>query len=413
MKVLFLVSNPERLSGSNRSLLEVIKRLPEEVDIEVLAFGEGFFVDFCRKHKIKIFVFPLPYFFTTEEAKFLQLSWTKLPILFFGFVKVFVKTLVLFIKNRPDVIHANDHRALFLIGPAALLFRLPIVVHARGASPFRKIANPKLRNLVMWAYKMLTSRIIAVSTDTANSLAPLNCIKQIRIVRNGVGELKETEGRQYLSPWLSELKASGSVVICAFASLVPAKGIHHLVDAIAELEGSKDLGEKFVCLVVGDFVPEFFEYQRWLIDKIREAGIRSLTLVGYQENPFPFFAQTDIVVLPAVDEEILEIYGRRQLVVGTEGLSRAILEAMSFGLPVVAANVAGVNEQVVDKETGFIVPQGRGDLLANRLATLIKDEHLRRFFGRAGKERADLEFSTSKSVEGVMKVYGELHAAAH
>ncbi len=71
-----------------------------------------------------------------------------------------------------------------------------------------------------------------------------------------------------------------------------------------------------------------------------------------------------------------------------EGMPRSIIEAMMAGLPVVATNIRGAREEVVDGETGLLVPVGDGVALAAALNRLVADAALRARLGAAGRSRA-------------------------
>jgi glycosyltransferase involved in cell wall biosynthesis len=91
-----------------------------------------------------------------------------------------------------------------------------------------------------------------------------------------------------------------------------------------------------------------------------------------------------------------------------EGFPRSILEAMRAGLPVVASDVGGVRESVVQGETGFVVaPQDVGALSA-RLETLLSDPGLRSRLGAAGRLRYEQHFTFERMFEQTLAVYSAL-----
>ncbi|MBN2172057.1 MAG: glycosyltransferase [Candidatus Krumholzibacteriota bacterium] len=89
----------------------------------------------------------------------------------------------------------------------------------------------------------------------------------------------------------------------------------------------------------------------------------------------------------------------------TEGLSNAILEAMSCGLPVVARDVGGNRELVVDGETGLLTAGGDPALLAGLVLDLLRDPARRRALGEAGRRRVLAEFTTECMVERALAHY--------
>lgn len=71
-----------------------------------------------------------------------------------------------------------------------------------------------------------------------------------------------------------------------------------------------------------------------------------------------------------------------------EGMPRSIIEAMMTGLPVVATNIRGSREEVVDGKTGLLVPVNQTDALASALSALAADPARRTTLGAAGRDRA-------------------------
>jgi glycosyltransferase involved in cell wall biosynthesis len=80
----------------------------------------------------------------------------------------------------------------------------------------------------------------------------------------------------------------------------------------------------------------------------------------------------------------------------SEGIPRAVLEAMACGKPVVATRVAGVQEAVRDGETGYTVEVGDVDGLAEAALRLLRDEELRMRLGKNARLMVEEEFSYEK-----------------
>jgi glycosyltransferase involved in cell wall biosynthesis len=105
------------------------------------------------------------------------------------------------------------------------------------------------------------------------------------------------------------------------------------------------------------------------------------------EEVHPFFARADVVVLPYVD--------------GTQ--SGVVPIASACGVPVVASDVGGLPDQVVDGQTGLLVPRGDPAALAEACLRLLGDPELRRTMGRNGAEKARREWSWEAAAEGVLR----------
>lgn len=94
-----------------------------------------------------------------------------------------------------------------------------------------------------------------------------------------------------------------------------------------------------------------------------------------------------------------------------ESFGVAVAEASAAGLPVVASNVGGLPEVVVDGETGFLVQSGDAEALAGCLDRLLADEALRDRMGAAGREFVARHFDWEDSVTQMMSIYGQLREA--
>lgn len=91
-----------------------------------------------------------------------------------------------------------------------------------------------------------------------------------------------------------------------------------------------------------------------------------------------------------------------------EGCSNAILEAMTMAKPVVATDVGGNAEIVLNARTGYIVPPKDPARLAQAVLKILEDEDLRKYFGEMGRKRVEERFSVRKMVSETEKVYEEL-----
>ncbi|MBI3784919.1 MAG: glycosyltransferase [Deltaproteobacteria bacterium] len=113
---------------------------------------------------------------------------------------------------------------------------------------------------------------------------------------------------------------------------------------------------------------------------------------------------------PHLLHELLDIYV--QASASGEGISNSILEAMSHACPVVATDVGGNPEVVLDERTGYIVPAGDVDALADRLRRLLDDADLRRRVGYEGKQRVQTTFSVEQLVAATCEIYDRVLSAA-
>lgn len=145
---------------------------------------------------------------------------------------------------------------------------------------------------------------------------------------------------------IPEKRASGDKIVF-LGRLHPVKGVEYLVEAARRIENCPEV------LIAGDG-PEADALKR----KAAGAPVRFLGRIDSIEE---LMMQGMIFVLPSL----------------SEGLPQAMLEAMSYGLPVVATRVGGVPEVVEHGTTGFLVQPGNAEELARHIELLVRDDALR------------------------------------
>ena len=94
-----------------------------------------------------------------------------------------------------------------------------------------------------------------------------------------------------------------------------------------------------------------------------------------------------------------------------EGFSNSIIEYMAAARPVVATDVGGAAEAVVEGETGYVVPVGDDERMAEGVSSLLADPERARVMGERGREVARRKFSCEAQLERVVGLYEQLLAA--
>lgn len=106
--------------------------------------------------------------------------------------------------------------------------------------------------------------------------------------------------------------------------------------------------------------------------------------------------------------ELLAISNVCVLTSKTEGFSNSILEYMAAGKPVVATNVGGACEAIIENETGFLIDSNDDDALANRLIELLVSEEKADAMGRKARQIIEEKFSTAAQLEKNLALYERL-----
>lgn len=91
-----------------------------------------------------------------------------------------------------------------------------------------------------------------------------------------------------------------------------------------------------------------------------------------------------------------------------EGLPTVCLEALAAEVPVVASNVGGTPEVVLDSETGYLFPPGNAQLCSEKVLRLLSDERLRRRMGRHGRSLVEQSYTWQRVVEKVERIYEQI-----
>jgi glycosyltransferase involved in cell wall biosynthesis len=93
-----------------------------------------------------------------------------------------------------------------------------------------------------------------------------------------------------------------------------------------------------------------------------------------------------------------------------EPMGLAGIEAMRFGLPVVAFDAGGISDWLTDGENGFLVPWMDTHLFARRIDELLADKQMARAMGRRGLERADRDFDFHRYIDGLTDLFERVAA---
>jgi len=253
------------------------------------------------------------------------------------------------------------------------------------------------RNVDIWeeAYKRVIGRWLARSTDrvVANSEA----VRQYLLNRGGLAPEKVVtihngvnfdRFRTPCDPAIRrrELGIADDVVLAGcLARIEPAKDHGTLLQALALI--SARLPKLHVALIGGG------SEQERLRRMAHELGIgERVHFVGFRTDAAEWLQSVDISVLSSVKE----------------GLSNTVLESMAAGKPVVATDVGGNAEVIVENETGFLVPARSPTELGTALARVAGSRELMTSFGKAGRRRADGLFSVDSMVAHTERLYLEL-----
>jgi glycosyltransferase involved in cell wall biosynthesis len=201
---------------------------------------------------------------------------------------------------------------------------------------------------------------------------------------------------------------------------VISNGVERALASRGRGEVREELGvsaDEFLAVFVGGLRPPKRPVD--FIDAAVTAGIRGVVVGGgplrAEVDAATALSGGDVVAL-GERADVADILGAADavcLVSDVEALPLAALEGMSAGLPVVASDVGGVREAVVDRETGVLVPRGDVGALAGALRSLAGDRELAHRLGEAGRLRYEALFSADRMADEYLALLQRLAAAAH
>ena len=175
-------------------------------------------------------------------------------------------------------------------------------------------------------------------------------------------------------------------VITCVANYRPRKGVEVLVEAMARLPA--DIPAQL--LLVGHM--DAPKLSRCIARSPARDRIHRL---GYRADAPAISAASDVFCLPSTKRE---------------GLARAIIEAMAYGVPAVVTDSGGSPELVVDGESGYVVPIFDAQALADAFERLYRDPALRQRMGAAARQRIALDFRNETTIEKTIELYRSLLA---
>jgi glycosyltransferase involved in cell wall biosynthesis len=296
----------------------------------------------------------------------------------------------LFRRERPQIVHPHSAKAGIIGRWAARLAGVPLVFHTAHGFGFNDFQRPVVRSLYIALERFTakwTTKLFLVSYANADKAEKCGMVRRGDwvLARDSIAVnefLQPRPRRQKLRSWRVP---EDKVIVGMIACLKPQKSPEDFIEIAARVLKQTDRAH-FV--MAGDG-----ELRGSVEERIRLHGIEaSVTLLGWQN-----------------EKEMPEIYRNLDIVVLTslwEGLPCVFSEAMACELPIVATNVDGAREAIVDAENGFLHQPHDIERMAQSVLNLVADSAMRQKMGKNGKKRV-MEFDIGTSVDTVESTYQE------
>lgn len=310
--------------------------------------------------------------------------------------EIFVLTR-LFHKIKPDILHINNGgypaalsaRAAAIAGKIANIPKIVMVVN-NLATDYGRISRwsdyPVDRAVVKSVDLFVTGSKAAANQLQSVLALPVN---QIIAMHNGI---PSRLGSETLSETRTRLGLSSfdGTIFGVVALLIPRKGHQVLLDAILKISKQPSNDSNLFKVLIEGNGPLHDE----LVSFVNTHALNDyVKFVGDEKNIVDFMALLDVLILPSV---------------AYEDFPNVVLEAMALAKPVISSRLAGVPEQVVDGESGFLVAPRNVEQLALAITELLNNAQLRIQMGHAAASRFEKNFTAEIAIKNYQNLYNSL-----
>jgi glycosyltransferase involved in cell wall biosynthesis len=388
VRVLY-VSHTATIGGGERSLLELLAGLPDDVS-PVLACPEGDLASTARRLGVLVTTIP-------TAAPSFRLDLVETPRGVLGLARATVAVRGAARRQHADLVHANSVRAGLIAAPLARLGGPPVVVHVRDCLPSGAVGELTRRAIGSGA-----ALVLANSSYTAMSFARNGSPRRVRTVHNSVdvdvfdpGRVNRADARSRFG-LETEVAALGLI-----AQITPWKAQD---DAIRALAALRQRGRNARLLIVGEtkFARGSETFDNRAFERSLHALVHELELddavdfLGERADVPEILRALDLVLVPSWEEPF----------------GRSVVEAMAMETPVVATSVGGPAEIVTDGVDGVLLLPRQPERWGEVLEALLEAPDRLRAMGRAGRRTAVARFGRETHVEAVLAAYREALAGS-
>ena len=384
-KKLFLIINRLVLGGNTADAVSLAHHLSSKYSITIV-YGEK------ESDEIEMSFFLQQY----PEITFLKIPSLHRAIHLWYDVIAYRQLVKLLRKHKPDIVHTHGFKSGWLGRRAAYKTGMPVIIHTYHGHIFHSYYNRFVSSFIVRIERWLASfstRLIAISPQQAHEISIVFRIaKPNKIATLFLGVEKENyvaidKGirEQYSLP-------AEAIIISIIGRLVPIKN-HALFVEIAEQIIKQEDNVYFFLIGDGNQKQHIQQQltQRRLAWQERSAASNNARVffTSWITHIASALQDTDIVLLTSLNE----------------GTPVSLIEAQLFEKPVVATDVGGVQDTMIDGETGFLIPHFDVQEAVHKLQLLIKDKALRSNMGKKGEQFATERFSKQKEVAAIDTLY--------
>jgi len=280
-------------------------------------------------------------------------------------------------REKFDIVHTHSSKPGVVGTIAAWMAGVPVILHTYHGLPFfegqNRIRYHEYRMFEIIACKFRHHAFSQNYQDIPECIKMMGSAEKVSYEGNGVNvDEVRTKARQNTERAESDFPP-GDVRIALVSRLEPVKRIGDFLKACALLV--KD-GVQISAIIAGHGLLE-----PSLRKELNNLGLTErVRMLGWAPHALSLMALSNIVVLTSEKE----------------GIPRSLMEAMALGKPVVATDVPGTQELVVNNETGLLTPLGDPQALADKIKLLSSNPELCQRFGKTAKARVEKHFNDLK-----------------
>lgn len=210
--------------------------------------------------------------------------------------------------------------------------------------------------------------------------------RRTHVIPNGIDlELFNPAKYEDASSYLKEFGLEGGNYVLFVGRLSVLKGVQYAIEAFKGISKENPI-LKMVIVGRGDFEESLRNLAR---------GTRNIVFIGFVDSlkvKRILYENSLLVVVPSL----------------YEALPMVVLEAMACGKALVASNVGGIPQLVIDGKNGFLAKPGDSQDIERLVSILCEDRRLRESMGALGREMIEKEFNVDQMVDRTLRVYESL-----
>ena len=279
-------------------------------------------------------------------------------------LKALIELYKYFKNQKPDIVYTFTPKAGLLGMMASFLSRVPVRIHNIVGMPLMEATGKKfiLLKFIERLTYFFSTNLFCNSFGLKKFINENLTKKDVKVIAqgsiNGVDTefFKNTKTLDEKELIRDKFKIDKKDFVITFVGrIVKDKGINELIEAFINLSKKYN---NLKLLLVGDYEEHLNPIKNE--NKILIDSLDSIITVGFQNDIRDFLSITDLFVLPSY----------------REGLPNSLIEAGSFGIPLLATNINGCNEIIDDGITGILVEKKSAKKLEEAIDKLLEDKEL-------------------------------------